>query len=70
MADGRGRATTEISKLERRFRRRDWAVFGKGMCSHTTLNIEDVMFVQRPATEVGRVQLKSLKDGCPFLPQD
>lgn len=40
------------------------------MCSHTTFNVEDVMFVQGPAPEVGRVQLKSLKEGCPFLPQD
>jgi len=29
-----------------------------------------MVFVQGPATEVGRVQLKSLKEGCPFLPQD
>lgn len=42
----------------------------KGTCSHTTFNIEDVMFVQGPATEVGRVQLESLQQGRPFLPQD
>lgn len=41
---------------------------GKEMCLHTTFNIKDVMFVQRPATEVGRVQLESLKEGCPFFP--
>ena len=40
------------------------------MSSRTTFNIEDVMFVQGPATEVGRVQLKPLQEGCPFLPQD
>lgn len=45
-------------------------IWEKEMCSHTTFNVEDVMFVQGPAPEVGRVQLKSLKEGCPFLPQD
>lgn len=29
-----------------------------------------MMLVQGPAAKVGRVQLKSLKQGCPFLPQD
>lgn len=42
----------------------------KGTCSHTTLNIEDVMLVQGPAAEVGRVQLKALQEGGPLLPQD
>lgn len=45
-------------------------IWEKEMCSRTTFNVEDVMFVQGPAPEVGRVQLKSLKEGCPFLPQD
>lgn len=42
----------------------------KEMGSHTAFNIEDVMLVQGPATEIGRVQLKSLEESCPFLPQD
>lgn len=43
---------------------------GKKMSPHTTFNVENVMLVQRPATEVGRVQLESLKKGGPFLPQN
>lgn len=38
--------------------------------SRTTFHIEDVMFVQGPAAEVGRLQLEALQQGCPFLPQD
>lgn len=38
--------------------------------AHTTFNVEDVVFVQRPATEVGRVQLEPLQQGRPLLPQD
>lgn len=40
------------------------------MCSRTAFHIEDVMLVQGPASEVGRLQLKALKDGGPLLPQD
>lgn len=42
----------------------------KGACSRTAFDVEDVMFVQGPATEVGRVQLEALQEGCSFLPQD
>lgn len=59
-----------MSRLERRFGGETGLYRRKETCSRTTFHVEDMMFVQGPATEVGRVQLKSLKEGCPFLPQD
>lgn len=59
-----------MSRPERRFGGETGLYQRKEVCSRTTFHVEDVMFVQGPAAEVGRVQLESLKEGCPFLPQD
>lgn len=37
--------------------------------SLTVLNVQDVVFVQHPASHVGRVQLIALQHGRSLLPQ-
>lgn len=60
----------QVSSNEKVFQGRDKAVMGMARDSHTTFNVEDMMLIQRPATEIGRIQLKPLKEGCPFLPKN
>lgn len=72
MAEGRGRAPPGMSRWVRSFQKRHKATTqaGQEVCAHTTLYVEDVVLVQGPATEVGRVQLKALEEGRPLLPED
>lgn len=70
VAEGRQRLLLECQGWRDDSREGMMLSLGKERRSLTTLHVENVMLVQGPATEVGRVQLKALQQSSPFLPQD